>query len=83
MFTAIPLMPNRAGLGFISTFESRGNSLGFRLFKHFNYHRVDALFVGHFYSFSMRYWTRNSPFSILSHAKGHVNHYLQHNHKRF
>jgi hypothetical protein len=55
MFTAIPLVSDRAWLSFISSLESCGNSFGFGLFEYFYYRRVNAFFVGHFHSFTMRY----------------------------
>jgi hypothetical protein len=55
MFTAIPFMSYRTWFGFISSLESRGYTFSVGLLEHFNDYRVYTLFVGHLYSFTVRY----------------------------
>jgi hypothetical protein len=55
MFTAITFMPYRTWFSFISSLESRGYAFSVGLLEHFNDYRVYTLFVGHLYSFIVRY----------------------------
>jgi hypothetical protein len=55
VFTAIPFMSYRTWFGLISSLESGGNTFSFSFFEHFDYYGVYTLFVGHLYSFTVRY----------------------------
>jgi hypothetical protein len=55
MFTAIPFMSYGTWFSFISSLESRGYTFSIGFLEHFNDYRVYTLFVGHLYSFTVRY----------------------------